>query len=240
MGKNDIESLKRPSLPSSGGQPGRDESSSLFDSLSPRPAKTSSAFSNSLFFHRRFSSLMQTMSNHSFTAAHSHSTTIRPLFFGHPLKPTLQAWSLFVQSFPSEQLGLHSRLLKGDECLILLEYIIMHQSFLSQSLNSAYVASLRTSLSFKTYSCQDIPTTPLPLKDWKKKRSSLSQRVRHLANSSLLWRGYLNNIHGLPPLTRTKRQLVHLGQAVRRSLFLFFLRGHSSMHPRLFAYVGGH
>lgn len=123
MGKNDIESLKRPSLPSSGGQPGRDESSCLFDSLSPRPAKTSSAFSNSRFFHRRFSSLMQTMSNRPFVHslyAHSHSTTIRPLFFGHPIKPTLQAWSLFVQSFPSEQLGLHSRLLKGDECLILL------------------------------------------------------------------------------------------------------------------------
>lgn len=156
------------------GKPGRDESSCLFDSLSPRPAKTSSAFSNSRFFHRRFSSLMQTMSNRPFVHslyAHSHSTTIRPLFFGHPLKPTLQAWSLFVQSFPSEQLGLHSRLLKGDECLILLIYIIMHQSFLSQSLNSAYVASLRTSPSFKTYSCQDIPTTPLPLKDWKKKRS---------------------------------------------------------------------
>ena len=111
MGKNDIESLKRPSLPSSGGQPGRDESSCLFDSLSPRPAKTSSAFSNSRFFHRRFSSLMQTMSNRPFVHslyAHSHSTTIRPLFFGHPIKPTLQAWSLFVQSFPSEQLLLCS------------------------------------------------------------------------------------------------------------------------------------
>ena len=78
MGKNDIESLKRPSLPSSGGQPGRDESSCLFDSLSPRPAKTSSAFSNSRFFHRRFSSLMQTMSNRPFVHslyAHSHSYT---------------------------------------------------------------------------------------------------------------------------------------------------------------------
>ena len=56
---------------------------------------------------RRFSFLMQTMSNKPFVHslyAHSHSTTIRPLFFGHPLKPTLQTWSLFVQSFSFEQL----------------------------------------------------------------------------------------------------------------------------------------
>lgn len=186
---------------------------------------------------------MQTISNKPFVYslyahAHSHSTTIRPLFFGHHLKPTLQVWSLFVQSFPSKQLGFHSRLSKGGWMSYLIIIDNYASVFFSQSLNRAYVASLRTSRSFKIYSCRDIPTTPFPLKDQKKKRSYPSQRGRHLANNSLLWRGYLNNNYCLPPLTQTKRQLVHLGQAVHRNLFLIFLKRHPSMYPHLCAYVG--
>lgn len=156
------------------GKPSRDESSYLFNSLIPRPAKTSNAFSSSQFFHKQLSSLMQTISNKPFVYslyAHSHSTTIRSLFFGHHLKPTLQVWSLFVQSFPSEQLGFHSRLSKGGWMSYLIIIDNYASVFFSQSLNRAYVASLRTSRSFKIYSCQDIPTTPFPLKDQKKKRS---------------------------------------------------------------------
>lgn len=62
--------------------------------------------------------------------------------------------------------------------------IPLHQG-LKWELRDSFLQPI-TADSQAAYSCQDIPTTPPPLKGWKKKISKLSQRGRHLANSSLL------------------------------------------------------
>ena len=76
--------------------------------------------------------------------------------------------------------------------------IPLHQG-LKWELRDSFLQPI-TADSQAAYSCQDIPTTPPPLKGWKKKISSLSKRGRHLANSSLLWRGYLNYFLSLLPM----------------------------------------